>query len=194
VDVDSLVQMQAAAVQQHAGQGSVVIVGYSSGGWVAQAVTGYLESHGVAPAALVLFDTPAPPDDRWFQSRSGLAILKALARRQEFLGVLDQTRLTAMGGYFRIFTNWSPPVLTTPTLLVQPAEGISEASSEGDWQPFGRSADAATVTVQVQGNHFTMLEEYADVTAQAVHTWLLSLQGKPHRDHLGGDHHHVIDD
>ena len=175
LNIDALIQMQAGAVQQCAANGSFVVVGNSSGGWVAQAVASYLEKHGSPPVALVLFDIPSPPHDRWFQSEAGVAVLKELAERQASLGAFEHSRLTAMGAYFRIFANWTPPVVGVPTLLVRPAEALTRSSQEDDWQPFARSAGDDTVTVEVQGNHFTMLEEHAESTAHTVHTWLMSI-------------------
>ncbi|MEK8168864.1 thioesterase domain-containing protein [Streptomyces sp. M19] len=51
------VDFQAEAARRHAGDDPFVVIGYSSGGWMANAVVGRLEEWGVRPDGLVLIDT-----------------------------------------------------------------------------------------------------------------------------------------
>ncbi|MEI5103841.1 SDR family NAD(P)-dependent oxidoreductase [Streptomyces sp. PmtG] len=54
---EAIVRYQADAVQRQAGDRPFVLLGYSSGGWMANAVATLLEERGDAPAAVVLVDT-----------------------------------------------------------------------------------------------------------------------------------------
>lgn len=77
---------------------------------------------------------------------------------------LDDDRLVAMGGYIQLFDGWTPQRLPVPTLLVR----ATERSATHD-RPRWALADA---TVDVPGDHFTVLAEHAGTTAQAVTGWL----------------------
>ncbi|CAM5297173.1 hypothetical protein SGLAM104S_05349 [Streptomyces glaucescens] len=98
--LDALVTAQAAAVRAVAGDGPVVLLGRSAGGWVAQAVAERLEAEGSAPLAVVLVDTYPSSDDRG-QALSAMTS-EMLHRAAEFPSA-DPDRLTAMAGYFELF-------------------------------------------------------------------------------------------
>ncbi|WP_237534645.1 hypothetical protein, partial [Streptomyces sp. SID3343] len=87
-----------------------------------------------------------------------------LRQAAEFAGA-DPARLTAMAGYFELFSDWKPAPLTCPTLYVRAEHPLPDTEPAPDW-----SLPHAEVTVP--GNHFTMLEEHARTTALAVHRWL----------------------
>ncbi|MEV5729086.1 type I polyketide synthase [Streptomyces pharetrae] len=160
--LDALVTAQAAAVRAVAGDGPVVLLGRSAGGWVAQAVAERLEAEGSAPLAVVLVDTYPSSDDRG-QALSAMTS-EMLHRAAEFPSA-DPDRLTAMAGYFELFAGWEPSPLDAPTLFVRARDPLPGTEPAPVW-----SLPHAEVTVP--GDHFTVLEEHARTTALAVHHWL----------------------
>ncbi|MBI0294153.1 SDR family NAD(P)-dependent oxidoreductase, partial [Streptomyces sp. PRKS01-29] len=165
--VDAVVEMQAEAVLRCAGEKPFVLVGRSSGGWIAQAVAGWLEARGSAPSAVVLLDTYLPRSEAlpWIQTN----LSGKMFDREKMFGVVDEGRLTAMGGYLRLFSDWGPTPIGAPILTVK-AEESFPGSGEGNDE---ESAWGATLTrIDVPGDHFTMMEDFAGVAAEAVLNWL----------------------
>jgi polyketide synthase 12 len=162
--VDALADVQAEAVVKAAQDGPFVLVGYSSAAWIANAVTASLQRAGVAPAALVLLDAHLPGAAKIASLQPDL--IRALLDRDRDFGLIDDTWLTAMGGYSAIFTGFSPMALTVPTLLARAEE---ELSAGHDWRADWWDVDVVT---DVPGNHFTMMEGHAATTAKAVAAWL----------------------
>lgn len=87
-----------------------------------------------------------------------------LRRAAEFASA-STDRLTAMAGYFELFSGWKPAPLACPTLYVRARDLLPGADPAPDW-----SLPHAEITVP--GDHFTMLEEHARSTALAIHEWL----------------------
>ncbi|MEV8629904.1 SDR family NAD(P)-dependent oxidoreductase [Streptomyces sp. NPDC051079] len=179
---EAVVEVQTAAVRRYAAEGRVALLGYSSGGWIAHAVAARLARTGQPPHSLVLLDT-------YLQHETSPTLAAALtdglfARHGEPARVEGPT-LTAMGAYLRVFEDWSPTSPDTgtstspgtPTLFLRAARPPAGAEAEP------RPSWAADATTQdTPGDHFSMLEEHAATTAQAVHDWL---DGRP------GTTHHV---
>ncbi|WP_344339654.1 type I polyketide synthase, partial [Streptomyces rhizosphaericus] len=165
--VDAVVEMQAEAALRCVGEKPFVLVGRSSGGWIAQAVAGRLEARGSAPSAVVLLDTYLPRSEAlpWIQTN----LSGKMFDREKMFGVVDEGRLTAMGGYLRLFSDWEPTPIDAPILTVK-AEESFPGSGEGNDE---ESAWGATLTrIDVPGDHFTMMEDFAGVAAEAVLNWL----------------------
>ncbi|MEV8478456.1 type I polyketide synthase [Streptomyces sp. NPDC051173] len=165
--IDAVVEMQAQAVLRCVGDGPFVLVGRSSGGWIAQAVAGWLEERGTAPSAVVMLDTYLPRSEAlpWIQTN----LSGQMFERERMLGAVDESRLTAMGGYMRLFSDWGPAPISAPILAVK-AEDAFTGSAQGSDE---ESAYGAGLTrLEVTGNHFTMMEDHAGATAQAVLDWL----------------------
>ncbi|MHC3454409.1 type I polyketide synthase [Streptomyces prasinus] len=160
--LDALVTAQAATVRAAAGDGPLVLLGRSAGGWVAQAVAERLEAEGSAPLAVVLVDTYPSGDDPG-QALSAMTS-DMLRRAAEFLPAAPD-RLTAMAGYFELFTGWKPSRLVSPTLFVRARDPLPGAEPAPVW-------GLPHTEVTVPGDHFTVLEEHARTTALAVHHWL----------------------
>ncbi|WP_405534563.1 SDR family NAD(P)-dependent oxidoreductase [Streptomyces sp. NBC_00075] len=154
-------------VRRAAGAGAYTLLGYSSGGLLAHSVAARLEAGGGGPAAVVLLDTF--PIGAGRLEEFGPALLSAMAVRAEVTG-LDDDALSAMGGYLRLLADWRPEPLAAPALLVRAAGH--------DWGGPGpdRAELAALCTVlDTPGDHFTLVEEHAAGTAQAVRDWLAAL-------------------
>ncbi|MEE6269807.1 type I polyketide synthase [Streptomyces diastatochromogenes] len=161
--LDALVTAQVIAVRAAAAEGPLVLVGRSAGGWVAHAVAERLESEGAAPAAVVLLDTHPPGHGDQGEALSTMTS-DMLRRAAEFASA-SPDRLTAMAGYFDLFSDWKPTPLACPTLYVRARDLLPGAEPAPDW-----SLPHAEITVP--GDHFTMLEGHARTTALALHQWL----------------------
>ncbi|MFJ4153018.1 acyltransferase domain-containing protein [Streptomyces galbus] len=167
--VEALVEAQAEAVRDATDGRPAVLLGRSSGGWVAHGVAQELERLGHPVAALVLIDT--------FSRRADGHALELMVSRigpDPTVGVSpDDTRLTAMGGYLRIHDDWEPATVpSTPSVLLKAMDeapggpaAVPGAGEHPGWE-FTRE------TLAVPGNHFSMLEEHARSTAHMVRTWL----------------------
>ncbi|MFE7285713.1 type I polyketide synthase [Streptomyces noursei] len=161
--LDALVTAQAVAVRAAAAEGPLVLVGRSAGGWVTHAVAERLESEGAAPAAVVLLDTYPPGHGDRGEALSTMTS-DMLRRAAEFASA-SPDRLTAMAGYFDLFSDWKPAPLACPTLYVRARDLLPGAEPAPHW-----SLPHAEITVP--GDHFTMLEGHARTTALALHQWL----------------------
>ncbi|MBT2389305.1 SDR family NAD(P)-dependent oxidoreductase [Streptomyces sp. ISL-1] len=167
--LDAIAAAAAEAVRQRADGAPFVLVGYSSGGVLAHAVTGLLESTGVFPDALILLDTYLPASEALAEIAP--ALMDGMVERLGEFAPLSDERLTAMSGYLEFISRWEPTDIKTPVLLVRPAGPVpgAPASAGGgvrsSWQ---QRHDA----VEVPGDHFSMIEEYAPDTARAVHEWI----------------------
>ncbi|PSK96705.1 phosphopantetheine binding protein, partial [Murinocardiopsis flavida] len=171
-EAEAVIALQADAVRRTSGDDPFVLVGRSSGGWIAHAVAERLERLGAGPRAVALIDTPMPDD------ATTLPIIETgVVDRESEFALMTPSRVTAMGAYFRLFAQWRPGPLAAPTVLVRPSERFrtgtgttgAESDDTGDW----RFAWAAPhVAVEVPGDHLTMMEEHAEATARALHEWL----------------------
>ncbi|MCX4545407.1 type I polyketide synthase [Streptomyces sp. NBC_01565] len=165
----AVIEAQADAVLRHAQGEPFVLLGHSSGGMLAHAVAGRLESAGVFPEAVVLVDIYSHDDDAIIGIQPGLS--EGVDERQDSHVPVDDSRLLAMGAYFRLFGGWKPQALKAPTLLVRAEEQFFDwkRAATGDWRSYWDLEHAA---VDVAGNHFTMMEQHATTTAGAVEQWL----------------------
>ncbi|MGW1227006.1 type I polyketide synthase [Streptomyces sp. NPDC002530] len=166
-----LAEAQAAQALRVAGGAPFVLVGSSSGGVIAHTAAGLLEAAGTPPAAVVLLDTypPAALESAPTASAFRDALVEGLHARQSPFARLDFTRLTAMSWYGDLFAEGDPEPLETPVLLVRATEPLSPALADGDWRTEWKTAHT---TLDVPGNHFTLMETHAGTTARAVREWL----------------------
>lgn len=165
--IDAIVQALTPAVERCRGDAPLALLGYSSGGWLAQALAGGLEREGASVGAVVLIDTYLPAE-----SPSGplLGVILREMLERDAHGAIGDDRLTAMGAYLRMFADWNPPRVAAPTLLVRAMEPPSGHAGKRRRASAGGRADE---TVVVPGNHLTMMGDHAETTAQAVEVWLL---------------------
>jgi pimeloyl-ACP methyl ester carboxylesterase len=158
----------AAVVREHVGSSPFILLGYSSGGLLAQAVARRLEGTPAAPRGLVLLDT-YPLD------KIGPAVIGGMLERAGELIPLDDTRLTAMGGYLDLLTGWRPTAPEVPsapeapTLLAWAAQPLPDGLAEGRARG---NADGEIDEIELVGDHFTILEKDAESTALMVDDWL----------------------
>ncbi|MEV5275643.1 type I polyketide synthase [Streptomyces werraensis] len=173
---DSLAALCAAhadSLAEHTAGRPYVLIGHSAGANLAHALTAHLESEGrTGPAGLVLADiyTPADPGAmgvwrdvmlRWAGDRAVVP--------------LDDTRLTAMGAYHRLLQDWRPRPTRAPVLHLRAGLPMAPwTDPDRDWRSVW---DGAHTTVDIPGNHFTMMTEHAPETARAVDAWTGALPG-----------------
>ncbi|WP_425579649.1 SDR family NAD(P)-dependent oxidoreductase, partial [Streptomyces coacervatus] len=168
---EAVIEAQAEAVLRQADGRPFVLLGHSSGGMLAHAVAERLESAGTAPNAVVLIDIYSHDDDAIVGIQPGLS--SGMNERQESYVPVDDTRLLAMGAYFRLFGGWKPRPIGAPTLLVRAGERLFDWTRDGDWRSYWELEHTA---VDAPGNHFTMMEQHADATAGAVDDWVARLR------------------
>ncbi|MFD5921215.1 type I polyketide synthase [Kitasatospora sp. NPDC127035] len=172
--VEAVVSAQAEAILAHTGGSPIALVGHSSGGMLAHAVAAELERAGAAVDALVLIDIYSHD----VEALAGIQpVLSAgMIEREDGYVPMDDTRLTAMGGYVRLFHGWQPTPIRARTLLVRATEPMFGWSRDGDWRS---SWTLPHSTVDTPGNHFSVMEEHAATTARAVDDWLAASAGSP---------------
>ncbi|MET7641405.1 SDR family NAD(P)-dependent oxidoreductase [Streptomyces sp. NPDC005438] len=174
---EALYALHTEAVLRDAGGAPFVLVGSSSGGVLAHSVAARLEAAGTPPRALVLLDT-YPPTTVDSPLTSFLdALVAGMYRRQDGVARMDFARLTAMSRYFELFEDWRREPVSVPQLLVRASESLLPEEEPGQWRTGWRLPEAAGEgsphrTVDVPGDHFTMMDTHADTTAEAVRTWL----------------------
>jgi hypothetical protein len=81
---------------------------------------------------------------------------------------LDDDHLITMGAYIRLFAELSQGPISTPTLMVRAREGAG-ANLKPEEQILWQGVEQ---TVEVPGDHFAVIGEGAEATAEAVDSWL----------------------
>ncbi|MYW04369.1 alpha/beta fold hydrolase, partial [Streptomyces sp. SID3343] len=175
---DALIDLHVDTVRATVGDEPFIVVGRSMGGCIAHEVTRRLEAEGVRPVGLALvdtfpIDTPLVPGMDWWLPAMIEGMLGRVAQYEMYL---DDTNLSAMGVYQRLFAQWKPQPITTPTLVAQaqsPIEGtVIDPEGRWDWRAFWPLAHDL---LPIEGDHFTVLEDYADRTAATIVEWAAGL-------------------
>ncbi|MEU5929966.1 SDR family NAD(P)-dependent oxidoreductase [Streptomyces antimycoticus] len=169
-NLDALFRLQARVVAEYAEGAPIVLCGSSAGGMLAHSVAAALESQGTPAAGVVLMDTYLP-----YTTRLGGGVADAwldeMYEREEVVS-MEGVRMSAMGWYAHLMEGWKPPEISVPSLHLRASEVSADPNAPAEtWQ-----ADwPADTVIDVPGNHFTMMENYADTTAQAVEDWVADL-------------------
>ncbi|MEV7546744.1 SDR family NAD(P)-dependent oxidoreductase, partial [Streptomyces sp. NPDC089915] len=173
-DVEALVEVHVRAVTACAGEEPVVLVGYSSGGWVAHAVACRLERLGRPVEGIVMLDSFTRTQG--MGDRFQAAVVREQSDRFEFISA-PGTQLTAMGGYLALFQDWDAPEAGAPTLVVRAADGMADGAGPRPGRTDDRppAPEHAQTVTEVPGNHYTLMERHAESTATAVDEWILKL-------------------
>ncbi|KOU60698.1 DNA-binding protein [Streptomyces sp. MMG1533] len=175
-DRDTLARTHAETVLRHVGDRPFAVVGMCTGGAVAHAVTRRLEAMGRAPVGQVLLDTylinETNSDKEWLLSLA--AVIAPRLGGNQFTGDED-TGVAALGAYTRMFLDWDPEPVDTPTLLVratQPTPEMATGAEPDEWQT---SWPLPHARADVPGDHFSFMQDHTPTTVAAVRTWLDSL-------------------
>ncbi|MFB6887803.1 type I polyketide synthase [Kitasatospora sp. NPDC056327] len=167
-DMSAVLDFQAATLLRELPGRTLVLAGSSSGGTLAHGVAAALERRGEGPAAVVLLDTYLSDNQGITQFND--VLLGGMFAREDRAAPMDGTRLTAMGGYFRLLDDWKPPAVRAPLLLVRASTPLGRPSAEaGDWRSSWAGADTV---VDVPGDHFSIMEQHVATTGDAVADWL----------------------
>lgn len=173
ISLDVAIEDHVAAIQRVVDEsGPPVLAGYSSGGVFAYGVAGHLESIGKPVRAVILLDS-YPPGPAGV-SDQGEAMMVKLLTSPEFRPLLNDTRLTAMAQYTEWVMNWELAEVQAPTLAVVAAKPLFEVVGDTAWQPswpFDREI------VEIDSDHFDLMQEHAVEAAGAVERWLETVEG-----------------
>jgi thioesterase domain-containing protein/NAD(P)-dependent dehydrogenase (short-subunit alcohol dehydrogenase family) len=161
--LDALLDCLTDAALDAAGDRPFVLVGRSSGGLVAHAVTDRLERRDRAPDGLILLDTYERDlsliTEDWIASLIVTALGRLEARRDTLLTV---------GSYLRLMRGWQPGPLRTRSLLLAAGAPVPGMPADG-WKT---SRTAPHDRVEVPGDHFTLLDADVAASAAAITAWL----------------------
>jgi acyl transferase domain-containing protein/NADPH:quinone reductase-like Zn-dependent oxidoreductase/thioesterase domain-containing protein/acyl carrier protein len=179
IDRAAIIARCADCVQETAAGAPFALVGRSSGGWLAHALTKHLESIGRPPMGLVLIDSYRM---REITPRLQSALLDVWLRRFVRVFPTSDNELTGYGWYWNLFADWTPEPIATPTLFLRamdPVPGIEHerTPSSDDWRA---SWNQPHTLVDVPGDHYTLVTEHAGSIAQVIDEWLAAL---PVTDH-----------
>ncbi|MEU2871945.1 type I polyketide synthase [Streptomyces olivoreticuli] len=178
-DWETLVDLHAATVQELLGDRPYAVLGYSMGGYPAHSVATRLARTGTPPAGLVIVDTYHVTPDR--EAEPWLLAMPArlpLEMGERFDTAVDDMSMAALGAYTRMARGWCPQPTGVPTLLVRATEPTplhrDSTAGDADWRTSWLDPYDA---VDVPGNHWSMNEDHARTTAEAVRAWLGTLDG-----------------
>jgi thioesterase domain-containing protein len=160
---DAAIGSLAQAARRTSNGRDLVLVGYSVGGVLAEAVAGVLEAEGTPPAGIVLIDTYEPDSDDQLAVFSWA--LSQVLERDHAYQTIDDDGLLTMGAYLRLLSGWTPASPSVPSLLITAA---------GAGQPNWRRWQRASSQVSIDADHFSILEQHASMAAAAVDAWLQS--------------------
>nr|AEU17898.1 putative type I PKS [Streptomyces antibioticus] len=166
-----LFEAQRRALVEQLDGDAIVVVGYSSGGWLAHGLAAHLEAAGRPAAAVVLFDVYLPV------SQLDTVWTRFLQEQASRSGTLSGGRsatlsneLSAMGGYHGLFDGWRPGRISAPTLHIRASEalpGLSLPAPDAMFPP-----ELCHSSASLPGNHFTMLSQHSEAAAKTVNDWL----------------------
>ena len=160
------VETQAEAVRQLVGDEPFALVGYSTAGMFAHAVAKRLGEMDVLASGVVVIDTYRFDVQR--QSELALPMIEAMLSSPGDSGGASATRLTAMAAYVGLLGSWRFADLAAPILLIRATEPLPGAPPGSD----SRCTWGVEHEVDVPGNHFSVMQEHAGATAEAIDNWL----------------------
>jgi len=172
--LDALISVQAENVMRSVDGAPFVLAGHSTGGLIAHALAVRLKASGLLPAGVVLIDT-SPPEKRELSEKHQSMLLDAATPGTHSHGEDSgaDAWLTAMAHYSSL--DWRALGETDiPTLLVR-AENTLAGSADNKESKASWTFSTRVDVIDVPGDHFTMMGDYADTTARAVNEWLAGL-------------------
>ncbi|MGW7008718.1 type I polyketide synthase, partial [Streptomyces sp. NPDC054933] len=179
--LDDVIEAQADVVLRSAAGAPIVLVGHSSGGWFAHAVATRMERIGTQPAAVVLIDTILPRHDMVSSIRSVWADNQL--EREQRTGQYDHLQLTSMAAYTDLFLEWQPEKISAPTLFVRALTPPVSGGAGVPVEELRTSWELDHTAVDVPGDHWSMMDEFAGSTAGSVENWLCQNAFPDHGEH-----------
>jgi polyketide synthase 7 len=99
------------------------------------------------------------------------SVMDILLDRSDAGAPLDDAHLIALGAYLRLSDGWAPEPPGVPSLLIRAREPLPSHSRDA-W-------DLPDDTVEVAGDHFTVIDEHVAETAAALREWLSAISNDP---------------
>ena len=158
---DAALEALAIAVTEAARGEPYVLVGYSSGGLIANAMFRYLARRAASPAALVMIDTYEHGEQAL--SMLAEALGEVIERDHAYVAVTSRI-LLGLGAYARIFGDTRVASVTAPALLLRAQRGLARPGSD--------DTKLAQMIVHLDTDHFSIIAEHAQQTALAAERWL----------------------
>ncbi|MEV6607324.1 type I polyketide synthase [Kutzneria sp. NPDC051319] len=169
---EAAVSVLGEAVNQLAGGEPFLLLGYSSGGVLAHATAKHLESQGIKPDGVVLVDTYHVSEGEERDVFEQLAVV--LLEKESVFGKFDSARLSGMNAYIDLLPSFDLGPIEAPVLFLRADKSFMNPDDTGDdWRAVAWDKTHNVVTVP-GASHFTIVEEHAAATAQAVNDWLSS--------------------
>lgn len=160
---EEVIDIACNAVEQRAEPSNTVLVGFSSGGWIAHGVAAWLQSIGTPAIALVLLDTHSP-----FTGPYGNLAAKILERTymsESAVVPIDDTRLTATVRYMDLFEDWQPAPIATPTIVLGPCELEDAHLAQLSWASY----------IAMDCDHFDLLDSHVAESADLIDRYISAL-------------------
>jgi malonyl CoA-acyl carrier protein transacylase/acyl carrier protein len=168
-----VIDMHADTIAAHFAGLPVALAGYSSGGWLAHAVAARLEARGAGVEAVLLLDTWFPGDR--IPQEDIEEELRGIAVNDQAFSLMTEAQVTAQGAYLGLFEGWEPTPVAATVALVKAAERMPQQPADEADNPASANWRLDHDTVDVAGNHQTMMNEHAAATASSLHQWLQKL-------------------
>jgi thioesterase domain-containing protein/acyl carrier protein len=172
---DAAVRVLAESVRRAANGEPFVLLGFSSGGLLAHATAAYMERElDSKPVAVILLDTYRVTEDGDDEGGSGIFRQMAMAvpEKAAELGAFNSAQLSAMGRYVELLPKFTLQTVAAPVLFVQAGELFEMGSGDPTAANWQATWESAHTVLTVPGTHFTIAEQNAGTTAQAIEGWL----------------------
>lgn len=165
--------LHAGTVRKRLGDRPYAVLGSSMGGCPAHSVAARLAATGTPPIGLVLIATchvtPDLEHEPWLLS---LPARLPLQMGEGFDTAVDDMAMAALGAYTRIARGWQPEPADVPTLLLRATDALPRPLAHaglgtGIGEP-RTSWPVPHTAVDALGDHWSMTEEHAHTTAQAI--------------------------
>jgi acyl carrier protein/pimeloyl-ACP methyl ester carboxylesterase len=160
----------AKAAAEFADGAPVALVGYSIGGLLAHGAAARLAEAGAGPAGVAMIDTYVPESDDEWNDVLARVVAPILDGGDELVNVTDMGLLT-MANYSRAVADWDPEGPQIPRLLIRASRSLVDELGKPQRAPWQETAGVE----KVDGDHFTVIADSADQTAEVTETWLGSL-------------------
>ncbi|HTI19341.1 MAG TPA: thioesterase domain-containing protein, partial [Kutzneria sp.] len=169
---EAAVSVLGEAVNQLAAGEPFLLLGYSSGGVLAHATAKHLEGQGIRPDGVVLVDTYHVSAGEERDVFEQLAVV--LLEKESVFGKFDSARLSGMNAYIDLLPSFDLGPIEASTLFLRADKSFMNPDDPTDsWRAVAWDPSHTVVTVP-GATHFTIVEEHAAATAQAVNDWLSS--------------------
>ncbi|MEV3964772.1 SDR family NAD(P)-dependent oxidoreductase [Nocardia sp. NPDC050193] len=164
---DVLLDCLVASLEEVRDARPIVLVGYSAGAAIAQALAHRLEKNGHGTAAVILLD-PYSPDDAEQRRRVFVSAMSSLLDLGDEMTEIGDHGLVAMGKYMQIFDERQSASIIAPILSLRamtPLPGVDLVERVPAWLNTGE-------TVEIDADHFSIIGTQSCRAADEIRRWL----------------------